>query len=472
MKRMPTLLESISTIVVMMLLVIVGFVVFGIPVQPLLILSAAYASVIAWRIGLRWKDLEEGITQRLSTAMPTIYIILCVGIVVGTWMYSGTVPALIYYGLKLLNPSYFLVSAFLISAITSMATGTAWGSASTAGIALIAIAHQLHIDAGMAAGAIIAGAVFGDKLSPLSDTTNLAAMVTNVNIFAHIKAMLWTTIPASIIGMIVWFFAGLNHKSSADKSQINALLRQLENVYHINFSVWIPAIVIIACLLFRFSTVPAMLVSCVAAIFVGALNHGFNFTDGFKAAFDGFKPDMIVHQVNLNDKATTLLEQGGMMSMTQVIVTIFCGYAFAGIVEKSGCLTVMLNTIKDKVTSPGILILVTVISGLIMVLAAGVASVVIIVVGMLLYDMYDEMKLSRTNLSRTLEDSGTMIIPLIPWGTSGIYYTQQLGVNVYSYFIWTVPCYLCVIFAIFYAFTGWSVKKVKSPDTTHYTQHG
>lgn len=472
MKRKPTLIESISTIVVMMILVIVGFVVFGIPVQPLLILSAAYAAVIAWRVGLRWKDLEEGITERLSTAMPTIYIILCVGIIVGTWMYSGTVPALIYYGLKLLNPNYFLVSAFLISAITSMATGTAWGSASTAGIALIAIAHQLNIDAGMAAGAIIAGAVFGDKLSPLSDTTNLAAMVTNVNIFAHIKAMMWTTIPASIVGIIVWFFAGLKHRSNADKSQINALLHQLENVYHLNFTVWIPAIIIIACLLLRFSTVPAMLVSCVSAILVGTFNHHFKLADGFKAAFDGFKLDMITHQIHLNEKAATLLSQGGMMSMTQVIVTIFCGYAFAGIVEKSGCLTVMLDTIKDKVTTPASLIVVTIVSGLIMVLAAGVASVVIIVVGMLLYDMYNEMHLSRTNLSRTLEDSGTMIIPLIPWGTSGIYYTQQLGVDVYSYFIWTVPCYLCIVFALFYAFTGWTVKKVKSPKETHYTQHG
>ena len=169
MKRKPTLIESLSTIVVMMIVVCVGFIVFKIPVQPLLIISAAYASWIAWRVGLRWKDLEEGITDRLSTAMPAIFIILSVGIIVGTWMYSGTVPALIYYGLKFLSPSYFLVSAFLISAICSVATGTAWGSASTAGIALMAIALNMDIPAGMAAGAIISGAVFGDKMSPLSD---------------------------------------------------------------------------------------------------------------------------------------------------------------------------------------------------------------------------------------------------------------------------------------------------------------
>lgn len=190
MKRQPTFLESISTIIVMIIIVITGFVVFDIPIQALLILSSAYAAIIARRVGLKWKDLEEGITNRLATAMPAIYIILSVGIIVGTWMYSGTVPALIYYGLEFLNPNLFLVSAFIICAITSVATGTAWGSASTAGIALMAISAQLNIPAGMAAGAIIAGAVFGDKMSPLSDTTNLAALVTKVNIFSHIRAMI------------------------------------------------------------------------------------------------------------------------------------------------------------------------------------------------------------------------------------------------------------------------------------------
>ncbi len=160
---------------------------FDIPIQVLLIIASAYATWIAKRVGLTWQDLEKGIAERLNTAMPAILIILAVGIIVGSWMFSGTVPALIYYGLDLLNPSYFLISAFFISAVQHpVATGTAWGSASTAGIALISIGNQLGIPPGMAAGAIIAGAVFGDKMSPLSDTTNLAALVTKVNIFKHI----------------------------------------------------------------------------------------------------------------------------------------------------------------------------------------------------------------------------------------------------------------------------------------------
>ncbi|MEB7811651.1 Na+/H+ antiporter NhaC [Staphylococcus xylosus] len=465
MKRQPTFLESISTILVMIVIVITGFVVFEIPIQALLILSSAYAALIARRVGLKWQDLEEGITYRLATAMPAIFIILSVGIIVGTWMFSGTVPALIYYGLEFLNPNLFLVSAFIICAITSVATGTAWGSASTAGIALMAIATQLHIPAGMAAGAIIAGAVFGDKMSPLSDTTNLAALVTKVNIFSHIRAMIWTTVPASIIGLIVWYIAGRQFGGKTNTSNVNTLLNELSQIYNINIFVWLPLIIIIICLLMKISTVPAMLISSLSAIIVGVFNNGFNMVDGFKATFDGFNKDMVSSSNGqLTDRAIGLIEQGGMMSMTEIVVTIFCGYAFAGIVEKAGCLDVILNKISKNINSVGQLILATVLGGIMMVLAAGVASVVIIMVGVLLMEMYNKMGLDRSNLSRALEDSGTMIIPLIPWGTSGIYYTQQLGVTVDQFFVWTVPCYLCIVFAIFYGFSGIGIKKVKTTE--------
>lgn len=457
--RKPTFLESISTIIFMVIVVVIGFIFFNIPIQVLLLISSAYAALIAYRVGLRWEDLEEGITKRLTTAMPAIFIILSVGIIVGSWMFSGTVPALIYYGLKFLNPNYFLVSAFIISALTSVATGTAWGSASTAGIALISISNQLGVAPGMAAGAIIAGAVFGDKMSPLSDTTNLAALVTKVNIFAHIKSMMWTTIPASLIGLVVWFFAGLHSKGSANLKHIHLLLHELNKIYHINFIVWIPLIVIVVCLILRISTVPSMLISSISALLVGTFNNHFKMVDGLKATFNGFNHSM-VNQTHLSKNVTTLIEQGGMMSMTQIIVTIFCGYAFAGIVERTGCLDVMLNTVAKGVKSVGTLILITVVCCLMLVFAAGVASIVIIMVGVLMKDMFEKMDLSRTVLSRTLEDSSTMVLPLIPWGTSGIYYSQQLHVSVGDFLIWTVPCYLCLFIAIIYGFTGIGIKKL------------
>ena len=340
---------------------------------------------------------------------------------------------------------YFLISAFFISAVTSVATGTAWGSASTAGIALISIGNQLGIPPGMAAGAIIAGAVFGDKMSPLSDTTNLAALVTKVNIFKHIHSMMWTTIPASIIGLLVWFIAGFQFKGHSNDKQIQTLLSELAQIYQINIWVWVPLIVII--------------------VIVGTFNHHFKMTDGFKATFSGFN-DSMIHQSHISSGVKSLLEQGGMMSMTQILVTIFCGYAFAGIVEKAGCLEVLLTTISKGIHSVGSLICITVICCIALVFAAGVASIVIIMVGVLMKDLFEKYQVSRSVLSRTLEDSSTMVLPLIPWGTSGIYYTNQLHVSVGEFFIWTVPCYLCAIIAIIYGFTGIGIKKSSNSRLT------
>ena len=202
-----------------------------------------------------------------------------------------------------------------------------------------------------------------------------------------------------------------------------------------------------------------MLISSLSAIIIGTFNNHFNIVDGFKATFDGFNHTM-VHQPHLSKNVTTLIEQGGMMSMTQIIATIFCGYAFAGIVEKAGCLDVILETVSKGVKSVGTLILITVVCCLMLVFAAGVASIVIIMIGVLMKEMFEKMNISKSVLSRTLEDSSTMVLPLIPWGTSGIYYSQQLNVSVNQYLIWTIPCYLCALITIVYGFTGIGIKKL------------
>lgn len=464
MKRLPTLFEAISSIVVMGLVVLVGFGILHYPIQPLLIIAAVYASFIAFRVGLSWEDLQDGITKRLATAMPAIYIIFSVGILIGTWMFSGTVPALIYYGLELINPTYFLVTAFIITAVTSVATGTAWGSVGTAGIALIAIASEMNIPTGMVAGVVIAGGVFGDKMSPLSDTTNLAALVTKVNIFKHIQHMMWTTIPASIIGLIVWFIAGLQFSSeNIENKRMNILLNNIGEAFNLNFWVWLPVIVIVAGISIGKPTVPMMLLSSLVAMFVGVINNGFEIVDAFNVTMNGFDIGMTSLSSNeASNSMVDLVKRGGIMSMTEIVVTIFCGYAFAGIVEASGSLKVILTTISSKVSKDSHLILVTIAGSLILVFAAGVASVVIIMIGVLLMDMYNERKLDRVNLSRTLEDCGTMVLPFIPWGTSGIYYRDLLHVSLGDFFWWAVPCYLCVFFAAFYGITGIGIKKIKA----------
>lgn len=278
MVRKPSIFEAISCIVIMALIVGVGNVYLKLPIQPLLLISAAYASFIAYRVGLRWGDIENAISDSIGKCMPAILIIFSVGIVVGTWIYSGTVPMLIYYGLKIISPQMFLVSAFIIVAIVSMATGTAWGSTATAGVALIGMAETLGVPLPIAAGAIISGGVFGDKLSPLSDTTNLAPLVTGVDLFDHIKHMLYTTLPSVAVGIIVYLIVGLRlDGSSFSTESIASLLSSLDSIYNWNIFMLLPIVVIIIGALTKKPTVPMMLLSSVVAIIIGSISHGFNF---------------------------------------------------------------------------------------------------------------------------------------------------------------------------------------------------
>ncbi|WP_020008160.1 Na+/H+ antiporter NhaC [Salinicoccus albus] len=459
MKREPTFFESISCFIFLAAVVGGGFAYFSIPIQPLLLLAAAYAAMIALRVGLSWSDMEQGIIKRLKTAMPAVFILFSVGIIIGTWIYSGTVPMLIYYGLQMINPTYFLVTAFAITAIVSVATGTAWGSTATAGVALMGIAAELGVSPAIAAGAIISGGVFGDKMSPLSDTTNLAPLVVEVNLYEHIRHMLWTTVPASIVGAAVWFFVGINTEySSASADNVQGLLRELDSIYNWNLFMLLPFAIILYGALRKKPIVPMMLLASLTAVFIGMFSNGFSIVDGFTAMADGFNISMIqsagVNPGSLSETVTSLVNRGGIFSMTTIVVTIFCGYAFAGIVEAAGCLDKILAAFSEKVQTVWQLIGATILGSLIIVFTAGVASISIIMVGVLLQDTYAKKGLHAKNLSRTLEDSGTMILPLVPWGVSTIYYVEVLGVGIGDYWIWAIPCYLCIVFAMIYGFTG------------------
>lgn len=465
MKRAPTLLEAVSTFVFLIVVIGVGFGIYKIPIQPLLLLATAYAAFIAIRVGLTWSEMEAGIIERLKTAMPAIFILFSVGIIISTWIYSGTVPMLIYYGLKIIDPSYFLVTAFVIVAIVSIATGTAWGSTATAGVALIGIAVELNIPLGIAAGAIISGGVFGDKLSPLSDTTNLAPLVVGVDLYDHIKHMLYTTIPASIVGLIVWFFVGLKVGGNSTSNEgIIALMGQLDSIYNWNLFMLLPFAIILFGAFRKLPTVPIMLLSSIVAVFIGMLSNGFSFVDGMKSMANGFNVTMITSEnfdpTLISETVTSLISRGGIFSMTTIVVTIFCGYAFAGIVEVSGCLERILQSFSNKVKTITQLVGATIIASTTIVFTAGVASISIIMVGVLMKEAYEQKGLHAKNLARTLEDSGTMLLPFVPWGVSGVFYLEVLGVGPGEYWMWAIPCYLSIVFAMFYAKTGIGMAKI------------
>ncbi len=463
-KKTPSLFISISCFIVMLLIIGVGKGIYNLPIQSLLLFSALYAGLVGHFHGYSWREMESGITKNLAESMPVMYIIITVGVVIGTWIYSGTVPLLIYYGLKLISPKLFLVTAFLIVAVVSVATGTAWGSTATAGVALMGIAAQMNIPLGMACGAVIAGGVFGDKLSPLSDTTNLAALVAGVPLFTHIRHMLWTTVPASCIGLVVWFIAG--QRFGSDEAVAESMLAEhLASIYNLSIILLLPAVIILVGALMKQPTVPLMFFSSIVAIILGVTVNGFAFFDGIHAMLTGFNVEMVHMQsaaAALSDAdVMSLLNRGGINSMLNIVTTIFCGYAFAGIVSEIGALKVILGVVEHAITSTGKLISVTVVGCILLTFTAGVATIPIIMIGFLLKDAFVDMGLKLQNLSRTLEDSSTMLLPLVPWGASGIFYLEVLGVPTSQYFIWTVPCYLCFVLAIFYGFTGIGIAREK-----------
>lgn len=469
MKQKPTFAQSVSCIIFMVLAIAIGNGIFKIPIQPLLILCATYAAILGVKLGYTWTEMEKGISKKLEHSMPTMFILFSVGIVVATWIYSGTVPIMIYYGLKIINPKFFLVTAFIIVAIVSTATGTAWGSTATAGVALMGVAGEMGIPLGMAAGAVIAGGVFGDKLSPLSDTTNLAPLVCGVDLFEHIRHMFYTTIPSTIIGLIVFFVVGRNFGADATgtSESITIIMSNLESMYNFNILLLIPVLIILVGSIMKKPTVPLMLLSSIVAVFLGVFIHGYNFVDGMTAMVSGFKVNMAANPnfdpETVIPQIVKLVNRGGVTSMMNIVITIFCGYSFAGIIEKIGCLEVILDSLHGKVSKTWQLVGVTILGSVILVFTAGVASISILMIGTLLKDAYVKSGLHPKNLSRTLEDSGTMLLPFVPWGASGIFYMEILGVKTAEYWMWAIPCYLCIVFAMICASTGIGMAKTEDP---------
>lgn len=462
-KKKPSLLQASSCLLFLFGSILIGTS-FGIKVQPLLLLSAAYAAIMAVHLGYSWKEIEAGITHKLSLSLPTEFIIMTVGVVVGTWIFSGTVPIILYYGLKLISPSMFLITAFLVTCAIAVATGTTWGAAATAGVALMGVAVSMDLPLGIAAGAIISGAVVGDKLSPLSDTTNLCPLVCEISVWQHIGHTATAVMPATVIALIVYFLVGRSFgvDAAAVESGVSSLISNLEQLYNFNFFSFLPAIIILVGSVMKKPTVPLMLISSVVAVFVGVFSNGMSFADGFNAMISGFTPEMFADPTCAAATApeiTTLVTRGGITSMMTVIITIFCGYAFAGIIEKMGCLDVILNKLTERVKGPRQLIFVTMIVSSILVFTAGVASISILMTGLLLKDAYKEMGLHTKNLSRTLEDAGTMFLPFVPWGTSALFYIEILGVGPGEYWVWTIPCYLAIVVEVIYVILGITMPK-------------
>ncbi|MDZ7336378.1 MAG: Na+/H+ antiporter NhaC [candidate division KSB1 bacterium] len=459
--KQPSLFISLIPLITMGLFLGIGYGVLKIRAEVLLIGSAAVAGLLAKWLGFTWRELEQGIVESIRQAMPAMLIVICVGMLIGSWIASGTIPMLIFYGLKLISPKFFLVTACMVCSVISLVTGTSWGTVGTIGIAFIGIAQGLGIPLGAAAGAIVAGAYFGDKISPFSDTTNLAPIAAKSNLFDHVRHLLWTTTPAWIIGLTIYFVVGLQFEGPAlPKEQLERILATLQMNFHFHILLLLPAVVVLYFAVRKLPTIPGMVAASALASLLALFFQKGSFQEILNAMTVGYTADTGVAEID------RLLSRGGMMSMMGVTLIAFCAFAFAGIVQKAGMLNVILDHLLKIVKSTGSLIASVVGSCVTVALITGSSFLSIIVPGELFAPAFKQRNLAAKNLSRTTEDSGTVVVPLIPWSMAGIYMSGTLGVATLDYAPWAFMCYLGVVFALIYGFTGFAIApKVREDET-------
>lgn len=447
--KAPSFGVALLPLVAMGLLLGVGYGVYKIRPQVLLVAAAFLTGVIAVLLRFEWKTMERGIVESIAKAMPAVLIMLSVGVLVGTWIACGTIPMVIYYGLKLISPQFFLVTACFVCTIAALATGTSWGTIGTLGVAFIGIAGGLGLPLGPAAGAIVAGAYFGDKLSPLSDIPNLAAVTTHVDLFEHIKHMLWSAGPAYVLGLGVYLAAGLRYGArAADTSAVALITDTLARHFRFNVLLLLPMAIVFYFAAAKKPTIPGMLLSSFTAAALAVVIQKASVVDVAAAMNTGFKADTGVAAVD------SLISRGGLMSMMETQLVAFTAFAFGGIMQATGMLTVLLDRIMrfaDKVWS---LVLTTIGAAVATALITGSSYLAVIIPGELLAPAYKKMDLAAKNLSRIAEEAGGIIVPLVPWSMAGVYITGAIGVPVFSYLPWAVMNYASVAILALFGFTN------------------
>ncbi|RVU54470.1 Na+/H+ antiporter NhaC [Anaerosphaera multitolerans] len=476
-KKTPSLFLAILPIIIMMVLLGLGYVVLDLRAEVLMLVSAIFAGFIAIYLGYSWDDIMDSIVGKLSKTMPAIFILIIVGFMIGSWMIGGTIPMMVYYGLKIISPKYIAVTSFIVTAIVSICTGTSWGSAGTVGVALMGVATGMGANLPLVAGSIVSGAYFGDKMSPLSDTTNLAPIAAGSNLYDHIFHMFYTTIPGAIICIVVYTFAGFSAvgKIPADDSQsIKLILDTLVSLFKFNPLILLPPVIVLYGSVRKKPTIPVMLLSSFVAFFNAIIFQNFTLQQCFQASIDGFNINMFAQNgidvSNLISDIPTLLNRGGMISMLGTVLIAFCAYAFAGTVSVTGSLDIVLNKLMTLVSSVAGLIISTIISCIVAVCVTSNGQLSILLPGEMFSKEYIKRGLEPKNLSRTLEDSATVVEPIVPWTAAAVYMANTLGVSTIQYLPWAILCYTGVIFAVFYAVTGIGIAKIDK-DSEYYNEY-
>lgn len=463
----PNLTMAILPIALTLGLLMVQLVVFKdfTPHIPLAI-GIAITGLLALSRGYKWKYMEEGIFHVVFVGLQSVAILITVGMIIGTWILSGTVPMMIYYGLSLITPSLFLVVAMVICAIVSLATGTSWGTTGTLGIALVGIGAGLGIPMHFVGGAVVSGAFFGDKMSPLSDTTNLAPAVCGTNLFAHIRNMMATTVPAMLIALVLYFIIGLNYTAgSLDAKSIEIYTTKIAETFYLSPWLLLPALVVIGLAMKKFPAIPTLFAGVVAGSLTAIIAQDASIHEVFVAMQSGYVSETGVAAV---DK---LLSKGGVQSMMWVTSLMIIALGFGGILEKTRCLEVILDSILTKVKGRFGLIAASTGVSVGTNLVAGDPYLSIALPGRMFAPAYRGAGLSTKNLSRSVEDGGTLMSPLIPWNAGGAYVTGVLGIETIVYAPFAFACWLSPLIGLIWAVTGKFVPKATDEEMAEWVEN-
>ena len=475
----PSILQALLPILFLIVALFINVRIFGDAAldgsnQIILMLSAGVASIVAIRLGYKWKKIRSSIVKSISSALSSIIILLLIGSLAGTWLLSGVVPAMIYYGLQVLNPTIFLVAATIVCAIVSIATGSSWTTAATVGIALIGIGTALGLKPGMVAGAIISGAYFGDKMSPLSDTTNLAPAMVGTDLFTHIRYMAYTTVPSITITLIIFLIIGLMQDSSESTTSTLDILDAINGSFYISPELFIVPIVVVIMIVRKIPAIPAiMFVALLGGIFAAIFQpeailsvSGYEtlsaeaYYVGIMKAFYG-DIQIVTGQEIVDD----LLTSGGMYGMLGTVWLIVSAMIFGGVMEGTGMLRRIAKSIISIVNSTGSLVASTAGTCVFFNITASDQYLAIVVPGRMYTDTYKEKGLAPENLSRTLEDSGTVTSALVPWNTCGAYHANVLGVATFAYLPFAFFNLISPFMTIFYAYMGIKIRGLKDAKT-------
>ncbi|OZV10445.1 Na+/H+ antiporter NhaC [Tissierella sp. P1] len=452
--KKPSLLLSLVPFLALIGFMLPGVIILEVEPHIPLIAASILTAFIGKYLGHSWDDMEKAMIESNAMVMQANFIILIVGMLVGTWIAGGIVPGLIYYGLELFTPNMFLFLLPVICSVISVSTGSAWTTAGTIGTAAMGIGAALGIPPAITAGAVVTGASFGDKLSPLSDSTNLAAAVTGTNVFDHVRHMLYSTIPSFLIAISIFGFIGTSYKNTAvNIEQIFSVLESIDSIFIITPWIFIAPLTVILMIIFKAPAVPGM----IGGTFVGilfSLFQGHGLKNTLYYIMYGFE---VTTGNVLVDK---LLNRGGMSSMLEIIALVICALTFGGLIKQIGVIDTILETILRKVRKRGSIILSTVISSIAMNFMAADQYMAIVIPGQMFRPVFERLNLHSKNLSRILEDAGTLTSGLVPWSTCGAVYFATLGVSSFQYGRFHFLGLINPIIAVVFGYTGFALARL------------